>query len=158
MNADATTGVRETYSPEETLERWTLRLQAICERFDCPAGADRFNFIESRLTALSATPARMGREEIAGLIMSAMFRASDDLQAARDAAAEIARRLSPIEATGAEGWRLVPVEATREMEDAGDTGLALGANAWRTWERMVDAAPTPPVPDRTAEPDGREGA
>lgn len=66
----------------------------------------------------------------------------------------IAALASPLTGAGEwripQGWQLVPIEPTPEMTVAGDVGLALGANAWRTWERMLDAAP-PPARDSGAE-------
>jgi hypothetical protein len=45
-----------------------------------------------------------------------------------------------------EGWRLVPVEPTEAMVDAGNDGAApYMVNARDLWAQMIQAAPTPPT-------------
>ena len=54
----------------------------------------------------------------------------------RDALVEGARRM--LAAAEAKGWKLVPVQATEEMVDAGDACLFLTSR----WTAMVAAAPS----------------
>ena len=56
-----------------------------------------------------------------------------------------------------EGWKMVPLEATPEMLEAGCTAIAgelpVGQKARRaySYRRMLAAAPQPPAPDEASE-------
>ncbi|WP_186260305.1 helix-turn-helix domain-containing protein [Burkholderia gladioli] len=64
----------------------------------------------------------------------------------------IAKKVAGPRAAAPKGWKLVPIEATREMADSGH--LAYDEHGWsgfkKIWSAMLDAAPAAPVADKPA--------
>ena len=128
---------RDTYDPLTQLE--IMREKAAREGVGI---AHQYNVIRHHLKA-SAVP-----EEVRRLPSSWRSNPAEDLpvgskeqqsykDACDDCATELERALESAPAV-ADGWKLVPVKSTPEMNRAAD----MTSDPWDVWERMLAAAPT----------------